>query len=213
MFKHRLGSLALSALFAAALLASFAASARAQDGGQMNAPAVDKRKLTTIQTAAADYGKTKDAVEVRYLNLPWGEATFGYIETGIDARNNGYYAGRPWPIAHLRLNVPATYDGKQLQPGDYAFVITPRNAKTNTDMTLALESFKPDAEGGTFLKAGNVFVEVPKDATVVSQKTVKFAKGGAVAPQLEMWVGEKGKDVNIKFHYGDRTLDEKLKLK
>jgi hypothetical protein len=212
MFKNKLGSLALSVLFAAAVVASFASSARAQDGGQMNAAPVDKRKLTTIQTASADYGKTKDAVQVRYLNLPWGEATFGYIETGIDTRNKGYYAGRPWPIAHLRLNVPAMWDGKKLAPGDYAFVITPRDAKTNTDMTLALESFKPETEGGTFLKAGNVFVETPKDAVVVSQKTVKFDKGGSVAPQLEVWVGGKGKDVNIKLHYGDRTHTEKLKL-
>jgi hypothetical protein len=212
VFKNRLGSPALSLVFAAALVAAVASSARAQDGGQMNAAPVDKRKLTTIQTAAADYGKTKNAVEVRYLNLPWGEATFGYIETGIDARNNGYYAGRPWPIAHLRLNVPATWDGKKLAPGDYALVITPRNAKTNTDMSLALESFKPAEAGGTFLKAGDVFVETPKDATVVGQKTIKFDKGGAVAPQLEVWVGAKGKDVNIKLHYGDRTLTEKLKL-
>jgi hypothetical protein len=212
VFKNKLGSLALSIMFAAALVAAAASAARAQDGGQMNAAPVDKRKLTTIQTASADYGKTKDAVQVRYLNLPWGEATFGYIETGIDSRNNGYYAGRPWPIAHLRLNVPATWGGKKLAPGDYAIVITPRNAKTNTDMTLALELFTPAEAGGTFLKAGDVFVETPKDATIVSQKTIKFDKGGAVAPQLEVWVGSKGKDVDIKLHYGDRTLTEKLKL-
>ncbi|MDT7602904.1 MAG: hypothetical protein QOF61_901 [Acidobacteriota bacterium] len=211
MSKNKLGALALSLLFLVALVAHVAVVA-AQDGSQMNAAPVDKRKLTTIQTTAADYGKTKNAVEVRYLNLPWGEATFGYIETGIDSRNNGYYSGRAWPIAHLRLNVPATYDGKKLTPGDYAFVITPRNAKTNTDMTLALESFKPAETGGSFLKAGDVFVETPKDAQVVSQKTIKFAKGGAVAPQLEMWVGKQGKNIDIKFHYGDRTLTEKLKL-
>ena len=178
----------------------------------MNAGQVDKRKLTTIQTASAGYGKTKNAVEVRYLNLPWGAATFGYIETGLDPRNNGYYAGRPWPIAHLRLNVPATWEGKKLSPGDYAVVITPRDAKANKDMSLALESFTPAEAGGTFLKAGDVFVEVPKNAAVVGQKTIKFDKGGAVAPQLEVSVGAKGKNVDIKLHYGDRTLTEKLKL-
>lgn len=213
MLKNRISAGAFSSALLAALFVICGASAAfAQDnmggGGQ-----VDKRKLTTIQTAAADYGQTKNAVEVRYLNLPWGETTFGYIETGNDPRNQGYYASRAWPIAHLHLNVPATYDGKNLAPGDYAFVITPRNAKTNTDMTLALESFKPAEAGGTFLKAGDVFVETPKDATVLSQKTIKFDKGGPVAPQLEMWVGAKGKNVEIKFHYGDRTHTEMLKLK
>jgi hypothetical protein len=214
MFKNRIGARALATLFAVALFAACAAVASAQDStGQMSAPRVDKRTLTTIQTASADYGKTKNAVEVRYLNLPWGEATFGYIETGVDPRNKGYYSSRAWPIAHLRLNVPATYDGKKLAPGDYAFVITPRNPKTNTDMTLALESFKPAEAGGSFLKAGNVFVETPKDAVVVTQKTIKFDKGGAVADQLQMAVNDQGKNVEIKFHYGDRTHTEKLKLK
>jgi hypothetical protein len=211
MFKNKLGARALSTLFFVALIAACASVAAAQDN--MGSGGVDKRKLTTVQTASADYGKTKSAVEVRYLNLPWGEATFGYIETGVDPRNKGYYSSRAWPIAHLRLNVPATYDGKKLAPGDYAFVITPRNPKTNTDMTLALESFTPTEAGGTFLKAGDVFVETPKGAQVITQKTIKFDKGGAVAPQLEMWVGDKGKDVEIKFHYGDRTHTEKLKLK
>jgi hypothetical protein len=213
--SNKLGARFFAVALSLAFVAFAAASARAQDGmGQMNSGKTDKRKLTTIQSASADYAKTPKAVEVRYLNLPWGEATFGYIETGIDARNGGYYAGRAWPIAHLHLAVPATYDGKSLKPGDYAFVITPRNAKTNTDMTLALEWFKPATEGGTFLKAGDVFVETPKDAVVVTQKTIKFAKGGDPVDQLQMGVGKQGKkDVEIKFHYGDRTLTEKLKLK
>ncbi|MFN2598076.1 MAG: hypothetical protein ABR563_12925 [Pyrinomonadaceae bacterium] len=209
MFKNKLTSLALSLIF---LFALAVATASAQDTGQMNPAPVDKRKLTTIQTAAADYGTTKDAVQVRYLNLPWGEATFGYIETGLDPRNKGYYSGRAWPIAHLRLNVPATWEGKKLAPGDYAIVITPRDAKANKDMTIALESFTPTDAGGTFLKAGDVFVETPKGATVVAAKTVKFDKGAPVAPQLEVWVGKSGKKVDIKFHYGDRTHTERLKL-
>lgn len=153
MFKDKLGARALSTFFFVALVAACASVASAQGNmGQMGSGSVDKRKLTTIQTASADSGKTKNAVEVRYLNLPWGEATFGYIETGVDPRNKGYYSSRAWPIAHLRLNVPATYDGKKLAPGDYAFIITPRNPKTNTGMTLALESFKPAEAGGSFLK-------------------------------------------------------------
>ena len=78
MFSNRLRSRAFRTLSALALVAAFAAVAAAQDNaGQMGkSERVDKRKLTTIQTAAADYGKTKGAVEVRYLNLPWGETTF-----------------------------------------------------------------------------------------------------------------------------------------
>lgn len=213
MSQNKIGALALSLVFLVALVGANVAVSSAQDGmGQMNAGQTDKRKLTTIQTAAADYGATKNAVEVRYLNLPWGEATFGYIENGVDPRNEGYYAARTWPIAHLRLNVPATWEGKQLAPGDYAIVITPRDQKSNKDMTLALASFKPAEDGGTFLKAGNVFVETPKDAQVISQKTIKFDKGAPVASQLEVWVGKQGNDVEIKFHYGDRTHTEKLKL-
>lgn len=212
--SNKLSALFFTVALSLAFVVLAAAPARAQDGmGQMNSGKTDKRKLTTVQSASADYDKMPKAVEVRYLNLPWGEATFGYIETGIDARNGGYYAGRAWPIAHLHLAMPATYDGKKLKPGDYAFVITPRNAKTNTDMTLALEWFTPATEGGTFLKAGDVFVETPKDAVVVTQKTIKFAKGGEPVDQLQMWVGKQGKNVEIKFHYGDRTLTEKLKLK
>jgi hypothetical protein len=209
--KNKIGALALSLLFLAAFVVANVASA--QDGmGQMNSAQTDKRKLTTIQTAAADYGSTKNAVEVRYLNLPWGESTFGYIENGVDPRNDGYYSARSWPIAHLRLNVPATWEGKPLAPGDYAIVITPRDPKANKDMAIALASFKPTEDGGTFLKAGNVFVETPKDAQVISQKTVKFDKGAQVAPQLEVWVGKQGKNIDIKFHYGDRTHTERLTL-
>lgn len=210
---NKLGARFFAVALALAFVVLAAGSARAQDGmGQMNSK-TDRRKLTTVQSASTDYKKAQKAVEVRYLDLPWGETTFGYIETGLDTRNNGYYAGRAWPIAHLRLNVPATYDGKKLQPGDYAFVITPRNAKTNTDMTLALEGFTPATGGGSFLKAGDVFVETPKDAKVISMKTIKFAKGSNMVDHLQMGVDKDGKNVEIKFHYGDRTLTEKLKLK
>lgn len=211
---NKLSTLAL--LFAGTLSAAGFVAHAAQGSGTMQqagAPRVDRRKLTKIQTASTDYGDQKGAVEVRYLDLPWGATTFGYIETGLDARNGGYYSGRTWPIAHLRLTVPAVYDGKELAPGDYAFIITPRNAKTNTDMTLALAAFKPEAEGGTFLKAGDVFVETPKDARIVSSKTIKFTKGEEVVDQLHISVARQGRDVDIKLHYGDRALTERLKLK
>ena len=200
-------------LFAATCLVCLcAATALAQDN-PMPAQRVDKRKLTTIQTAAIDAGATKNAVEVRYLNLPWGEATFGYIETGIDPRNNGYYSGRSWPIAHLTLAAPATFEGKPLAPGDYAIIITPANPKENKGMMLSLASFKPAEAGGTFLKAGDVFVEAPKDATVVVEKPIKFDKGAPAVDHLVIETQRMGHAVALNFHYGDRTLTEKLTLK
>ena len=195
------------ALAAVALCALFAHAASAQDGQ------VDKRKLTTIQTAAADCGDVNKAVVVRYLNLPFGEATFNYVETGKDPANGGYYSGRTWPIAHLRLAAPATHDGKRLAPGEYVIYITPRDPAKNADMTLTVASFKPAQTGGTFLKPGDVFVETPKDAQVVSQKKVKFARGASKVDELQVWVGKQNDKVDIKFHYGDRTLVETLNLK
>ena len=185
-----------------------AATAQENMGGTER---VDKRKLTTIQTSAVDSGKTKNAVEARYLNLPFGEATFGYIETGNDPRNQGYYAGRTWPIAHLRLAAPAKFEGKKLAPGDYAIVITPANPKENKGMMLSLASFTP-GEGGTFLKAGDVFVDTPKDANVIVSKPIKFDKGAPAVDHLVIETVRTGHNVWLKFHYGDRTLNEKLTM-
>ena len=179
-------------------------------GGGDAQPKTDPRKLTTIQVAAADDGKMKNAVEVRYLNLPFGAPTFGYMEVGGDR----YYSNRTWPILHLKLAHKAVYDGKTLQPGDYVFYITPKSEKLKTDsMMLSLASFKPDPARGTFLVPGDVFTETPKDAVLVSQKPVTFDKGAPVSPALQVWVGKEGQDVSIKLHYGDRTLTEKLTLK
>ena len=173
---------------------------------------VDKRKLTTIRTTSVDIGRTKNIVELRYLDLPWGKATFGYIETGVDPRNGQYYAKRTWPIAHLRLNTPATYEGKTLAPGDYAVIITPKNRETKAGMKLSFASFKPAEANGTFLVPGNVFVETPKDAAVVAEKEIAFAGGAPLAEQLMIHADRQGKIVSIKIHYGDRMLTERLTL-
>lgn len=201
----------LARLLTAALLVAFAAAVALAQDAPMQEPRVDKRKLTTVQASAVDVGKTKRAVEVRYLNLPFGEATFGYIETGNDPRNQGYYAGRTWPIAHLRLNAPATWEGKKLAPGDYAVVITPANPKENKGMMLSLASFTP-GESGTFLKAGDVFVETPKDANIIVTKPIKFDKGAPPVDHLVIETARSGRKVWLKFHYGDRTLNEALTL-
>jgi hypothetical protein len=173
---------------------------------------VDRRKLTTIKTTSVDMGETKKVVEVRYLDLPWGKATFGYIETGVDPRNGQYYAKRTWPIAHLRLAAPAEFEGKTLAPGDYAMIITPKNPQTKAGMKLSLASFKPADASGTFLVPGNVFVETPKDASVVAEKEIAFTQGGSVAEQLSIHADREGRIVSIKIHYGDRALREKLTL-
>jgi hypothetical protein len=194
-----------------ALFALCAAAALAQETPMQGETRVDKRKLTTVQTSAVDSGKTKNAVEVRYLNLPWGEATFGYIETGNDPRNQGYYAGRTWPIAHLKLAAPAKFEGTKLAPGDYAIVITPANPKESKGMILSIASFTP-GEGGTFLKAGDVFVDTPKDANIIVSHPIKFDKGAPAVDHLVIETARTGHDVWLKFHYGDRTLTEKLTL-
>lgn len=205
----------LVASVACAALLSLGANAFAQDtmgGMAQGEKKVDKRKLTTIQTASVDVGGTKHAVEVRYLNLPWGKATFGYIESGIDPRNGNYYAKRSWPVAHLHLAAPARYQGKTLAPGDYAMIITPKNPETKAGMRLAFASFKPAEANGTFLVPGNVFVEAPKDATVIAEREVAFAEGAPMVEELHIWTGAEGKTVSIKINYGDRTLTEKLTL-
>ena len=203
------------AAFAFVALLSLGGQTFAQDamsGMKQDDKKVDKRKLTTIQTASVDVGERKKAVEVRYLNLPWGKETFGYIETGVDPRNGQYYAKRSWPVAHLRLSAPAKYQGKTLAPGDYAIVITPKNPETKAGMKLAIASFKPAEANGTFLVPGNVFVETPKDAAVVAEREVAFAGGAPLVEELHIWTGAEGKTVSIKINYGDRTLTEKLTL-
>ena len=171
---------------------------------------VDKRKLTTIQTASVDVGETKNAVVIRYLDLPWGRTTFGYIENGSDSANKNYYATRNWPVAHLRLATAAKFQGKTLAPGDYAMIITPKDPKTKTAMKLAFASFTPAEANGTFLVPGNVFVEAPKDAMTIAEHEVSFASGAPLVEQLNIWAGKEGKTVSIKINYGDRTLTEKL---
>lgn len=211
--KHNAKTLARSLVYAALICAcvGFGAAAHvsAQEGS-MGGGSQDPRKTTTIQTAATDMGDTKSAVEVRYLNLPFGAPTFGYMEVGGDR----YYSNRTWPILHLKLARKAMYDGKTLQPGDYVFFITPKSEKLkSTSMMLSLASFKPDAASGTFLVPGDVFTDTPKDAVVISQKPVMFGKGAPNSPALQVAVGKESDGVSIKLHYGDRTLTEKLMLK
>lgn len=158
----------------------------------------DKRKQTTVQTA-------KDgSVEVRYLNLPWGEKTFSYMETG----GNEYYSTRTWPFAHLKLEKDATWADKTLTAGNYVLYITPKSEKT--PMTLTVASFTPAHHDGSFLVAGDVFTETPKDAAAVATVPVTFDKKAPVSDSLMIDVAKAGDGHDIVVHYGDRWLTAHL---
>ncbi len=162
----------------------------------------DKRKLTTIQVKSLSYNGKQNAITVKYLNLPWGETTFGYIENG----GNRYYSSRTWPVAHVILSTSAKYEGKALKPGDYILVITPKNG--DQQMTLSISSF--NAGGGTFLTPGNVFTETPKDAVEIAKKPITFIKGAPFNEEMSVELKESGQNVDIKISYGDRLLVEKI---
>lgn len=186
---------AVALTFVAALVAAAGSTAgNAQMGGG------DKRKATTIQTAKFDNG------EVRYLNLPWGEKTFSYLEVG----GSEFYSTRSWPFAHLKLAKQANWGGKTLAPGDYVLYITPKSA--SAPMTLSVASFKPN-ESGSFLVAGDVFTETPAGAVVVATKPVTFDRKDPVASELMIKVAPLGDHAELTVHYGNRWLVEHLGVK
>jgi hypothetical protein len=179
-----------------------APAAQTQDGGMMERKN-DPRKATTVQTAKANLGKTQDGVEVRYLNLPWGPTTFGYMENG----GSNYYSNRTWPMAHIRLSAKANVWGKSLEPGDYVLIISPKGMKPSMELTFA--SFTPSGPNGTFLTPGDVFTKTPEHKAVAS-KPVEFGKGAPMSDALKIDVVAEGEKVALKIHYGDRTLTETL---
>lgn len=157
----------------------------------------DPRKATTIQTATAKLGNTADGLTIRYLNLPWGPTTFGYMENG----GNQYYSKRTWPMAHITLKSKADFFGKTLEPGDYVLIITPKGLANEMGMQVGM--FTPKGENGTYLVPGNVFTETPEFKSVAS-KPVKFASGAPLSDTLKFNLVPKGNKVEIKIHYGDR---------
>jgi hypothetical protein len=195
----------LSLAAVVAVVVSIAGAAFARNG-QMDGQTGDKRKLTTIQTASLDLGGKKNAVEVKYLNVPFGEKTFSYLEVGGD----DYYSTRTWPIAHLKLGTSASLGGKTLAAGDYVLYVTPKSG--DSPMALTYATFKPDASG-TFLVAGNVFVDTPKDAVEVVKVPAAFTKGDPSIDHLEIAVAKAGSGAEIKVHYGNRWLTQTLEAK
>lgn len=190
--------LATSTLVAAICFTSTAALA------QMQGP--DKRKQTTIQTVTVDVGKAKEAVTVKFLNSPWGEKTFSYLEDG----GNAYYSTRDWPFAHLKLSGKAKWIGADLEPGDYVWVVTPKSDKA--PMGLSLWKFTPGASG-TFLVAGDVFTERPADAVMVASKPIVFEKDKPLVDHLDITAKANGKKTSIVVHYGTRSITEELALR
>ncbi len=165
----------------------------------------DPRKATTIQTTSAKLGNVADAVTVRYLNLPWGPQTFGYIENG----GNQFYSMRTWPIAHLTLKTRAKLFGREFDPGDYVLAIVPKGLAHR--MGMQVRSFRPSGEGETFLVAGNVFTETPA-GSILASRPIEFKPGAPQSDAMRISLTAKKNTVEMTINYGDRSFTEKLTL-
>lgn len=184
-----------------ALCAGFIVSTVTQTTASAQMGGNDPRKATTIQTATAKLGKVNDGLTIRYLNLPWGPTTFGYMENG----GNRYYSQRTWPLAHLTLKTKAEFFGKTLEPGDYVLVITPKGLAAQMGMQVG--AFTPKGENGTFLVPGNVFTDTPEFKSVAA-KPVTFKSGAPMSDTLKFNLVPQGNKVEIKIHYGDRMYSD-----
>lgn len=204
MTTVRTGTLTLVALFGLGPLVSPPSVVRAtavQNGMTMGEN--DPRKATTIQTTSAKLGNVADAVTVRYLNLPWGAQTFGYIENG----GNQFYSTRTWPIAHLTLKTRAKFFGREFDPGDYVLTIVPKGLAHK--MGMQVRSFRPGGDGGTFLVPGNVFTETP-DGPILASRPVEFKPGAPQSDAMRISLTAKKNMVEMTINYGDRSFTEKL---
>jgi hypothetical protein len=154
------------------------------------------REQTTVQTASLDLASTKEAVAVTYLNFPWGEVTFSYIEHGTKGT---YYGERTWPFAQLDTKTPLTLEGSKLSPGQYALIIVPgEDAKP---MTLSVVQF----DGPPFVKPGNVFSPAPK-GNVVYKKDVTFSTVDALFDHMKIDLASTGQGFDLNVNYGNRRL-------
>ncbi|MCS7079953.1 MAG: hypothetical protein NZ585_07870 [Chloracidobacterium sp.] len=207
MTPVRTGTLALAALLGLGPVVTHSPTttlaAAVQEG--MNTGENDPRKATTIQTASAKLGNVADAVTVRYLNLPWGAQTFGYIENG----GNQFYSTRTWPIAHLTLKARAKFFGREFDPGDYVLVIVPKGLAHK--MGMQVRSFQPSGDRGTFLVPGNVFTETP-DGPILASRPVEFKPGAPQSDAMRISLVAKKNMVEMTINYGDRSFTEKLTL-
>jgi hypothetical protein len=156
------------------------------------------REQTTVQTANLDLATIKDAVSVSYLNFPWGEVTFSYIEHGT---KGSYYGERTWPFAELDTKVPLTLEGTKMNPGQFALVIIP--GEDVKPMTLSVVQF----DGPTFVKPGNVFSPAPK-GNVVYKKDVSFSTVDALSEHMKIELASTGQGFDLIVNYGNRRLSK-----
>jgi hypothetical protein len=154
------------------------------------------REQTTLQTANLDLATIKDAVAVSYLNFPWGEVTFSYIEHGTKGT---YYGERTWPFAQLDTKIPLTLEGTKMNPGQFALVIVP--GEDVKPMTLSVVQF----DGPTFIKPGNVFSPAPK-GNVVYKKDVSFSTVDTLSDHMKIDLASTGQGFDLIVNYGNRRL-------
>jgi hypothetical protein len=163
--------------------------------------ATQSREQTTIQTASLDVKDKKSAITVKYLDLPWGEKSFSYIEKGEE----NYYGTRSWPFARMITTVPVKLEDHDLAPGNYALVINP--AKKGQPMALTVSQITGDGE---FLQPGNVFVEVPTGKTIFSAP-VTFETGDKIlADHMKIVLGQADNGITLTVLYGNRKLNRLL---
>jgi hypothetical protein len=161
------------------------------------------REQTTLQNASLDLASIKEAVTVTYLNFPWGEVTFSYIEHGTKGT---YYGERTWPFAQLDTKIPLTLEGSKLTPGQYALIIVP--GEEAKPMTLSVVQF----EGATFVKPGNVFSPAPH-GNAVYKKDVTFSTVDALLDHMKIDLLSTGQGFDLMVNYGNRRLTKSFVAK
>ncbi|MBZ5551772.1 MAG: hypothetical protein LAO21_03550 [Acidobacteriia bacterium] len=162
----------------------------------VNVGSAQTREQTTLQAASLDLATIKDAVAVSYLNFPWGEVTFSYIEHGTKGT---YYGERTWPFAQLDTKIPLTFEGTKLNPGQFALVIIP--GEDVKPMTLSVVQF----DGPTFVKPGNIFSPAPK-GNLVYKKDVSFSTVDTVFDHMKIELASTGQGFDLIVNYGNRRL-------
>ena len=163
--------------------------------------AAQSREQTTIQSATLDVKGKPAAITVKYLDLPWGEKSFTYIEKGED----NYYGTRSWPFARLITTIPVKLENHDLAAGNYALVINP--AKKGQPMAISVIQMSGDAE---FLQAGNVFVEVPAGKTIFSAPALFDTGDKVLADHMKVVLGQAETGVTLTVLYGNRKLNRLL---
>jgi hypothetical protein len=161
------------------------------------------REQTTIQTAKASVKDKSDAIAIKYLNLPWGEKTFEYLEKGTDE----YYSTRSWPFARIIVGVPVHINDHSLTTGNYALVLTP--AKKGQPMVVSVIRLNDEKE---FMQPGNIFVEVPAGKTLFSEPANFQTMDQASADHMKATLDSDDKGVTLNIVYGNRKFSRLITI-